>query len=196
MKVLEIFKSIQGEGSHLGLPAVFVRFALCNLNCSFCDTKESWTDKNAKEMSIDEIIKKIEELHAKRVIVTGGEPCIQKDINLFIDTLHKNGYTVDMETNASLPTPNADWIVASPKACNGYKINELCKANELKYVVTKDFDDKVAIPEDIRNRFTGKIWLQPDGYNMQETWQKAYDIALQDTRLRVGVQLHKIMSVR
>ncbi|MHA1585232.1 MAG: radical SAM protein, partial [Promethearchaeota archaeon] len=64
--VMEIFDSIQGEGSWIGIPATFIRLSGCNLRCSWCDTKESW--ENAQEMSIEEILSKV---NRKNVIITG-----------------------------------------------------------------------------------------------------------------------------
>ncbi len=180
----------------MGMPVTFVRFAGCNLKCSFCDTKESWNTFSARDLSPEEIVGMIKEFSSKRVVITGGEPCIQPDIGQFIDCLHENGFTVDMETNASQPTPAADWIVASPKPDADYRINPKCMANELKFVVTDDFNPSRAIPEDVRQKYAGRIWLQPDGYNMEKMWQKAYDLAMADSRLRVGLQLHKIMDVK
>jgi hypothetical protein len=66
----------------------------------------------------------------------------------------------------------------------------------LKYVVTEDFEAAAAIPETIRNLYAGKIWLQPDGNDMQNMWNKAYHLAMEDPRLRVGVQLHKLLEVK
>ena len=89
-----------------------------------------------------------------------------------------------------------NWVAVSPKPQSDYRINTLCNPDELKYVVTEDFDAKYAIPESIRALYPGRIWLQPDGYNLTAMRQKAYDLAQEDPRLRVGVQLHKIMEVR
>lgn len=195
MKVLEIFKSVQGEGAQMGRVCAFVRTQGCNLSCPWCDTKESWGAGNATEMTPEEIALKVSALGVDFVVITGGEPTIQPDLAEVMRALHLCGMFVAIETNGTNPTPRGmDWVVCSPKPQSGYVIN--CGANELKYVVTKDFVADKAIPEVIRKQYSGHIWLQPDGYNMKEMWKKAYDIAQNDSRLRVGAQLHKLMEVR
>ena len=196
MRVIEIFSSIQGEGYNLGLPVVFVRFAGCNLRCSFCDTKESWlTDYT--DMTIPQIVDTCLKQGPKTVVLTGGEPCIHPEINDLALSLKEQGFTVCVETNGTMPVPKSiDWVTCSPKADAHYMIHPDCKANELKYVVTPDFNADEIISEDIRNKFSECIWLQPEGGDMSNMWKKAYEIAMNDSRLRVGVQLHKIVEVK
>lgn len=201
MFIREIFASIQGEGNFLGLPCVFVRTQGCNLKCSFCDTKETWGNDSANvtEMTPHEVVESIKLLSKgiSLVVLTGGEPCLQKDIQDVVDMLIVEGFTVAMETNGTQETPQGiHWVTASPKPDANYRISPVCRPNELKYVVTENFDSEEVITEGIREAYAGKIWLQPDGYNMQAMWQRCYDIAMHDPRLRVGVQLHKLMEVK
>ena len=196
MKVAEIFTSIQGEGHFLGVPATFIRFMGCNLKCPFCDTKKTWVDNaEARDMSVLEIVAAVEARQIPLVVITGGEPCLQADLQELIDQLDLREFFVAIETNGTQATPSTDWITCSPKADADYQINYLCKFNELKYVVTPDFDAAKAIPEEIRDMYKGNIWLQPEGSEMEEMWKKCYQLAMDDPRLRVGVQLHKLMEV-
>ena len=122
---------------------------------------------------------------------------MQKDLQSLVDKLLVADYKVSIETNGTKETPKGvHWITASPKDAAGYMIHPACHPNELKYVVTEDFNADKVITEGIRQAYAGKIWLQPDGYKMPAMWQKCYDIAMKDARLRVGVQLHKIMGVK
>ena len=197
---MEIFLSIQGEGAYLGMPATFIRTMGCNLKCSFCDTKQSWLGHESQcytEMQIHEIVDKVVELNNKLVVITGGEPGIQKDLSDLVDALHYVGCNVAIETNGTMAIPHhVDWVTCSPKEDAGYRIDMLCKPSELKYVVTPTFNVDNAIPETIRQLYAGKIWLQPEGSDMQAMWQKCYQLVMQDKRLRVGIQLHKIMEVQ
>ena len=77
MKVLEVFKSIQGEGFNMGLPATFVRFAGCNLSCPWCDTKESWDDSNTTDYALEDLVSEILKQETEIVVLTGGEPTLQ-----------------------------------------------------------------------------------------------------------------------
>ena len=104
-----------------------------------------------------------------------------------------------IETNGTNNVPwNVDWITCSPKPPL-YTIHPQLHPDELKYVVTDDFNDRIAIPEEVRRIYEGVIWLQPDGTNaqtMEHAWSKCYQLVQEDGRLRVGMQLHKLMEVQ
>lgn len=102
MKVIEIFGSIDGEGKRTGQLATFIRLAGCNLRCIYCDTKYSFDCKNAKEMSIDEIVQECWYIGYKNITLTGGEPLIHKDVNKLILRLCSEGFEVNVETNGSV----------------------------------------------------------------------------------------------
>ena len=196
MKVIEIFESIQGEGSFLGMPAIFVRLGGCNLHCPFCDTKESW-GTNGKEMEIGDIAAATLEYKSEIVVITGGEPSIYGD-NLYklAHQLKQFGKKVHLETNGTADVDHAyfDWIVCSPKEESCYRICET--ADELKYVVTPNFEPETCIQLAAFHQFAGHIWLQPEGSDMQNMWKRAVNMVARHPELRVGVQLHKLMEVR
>ena len=101
-KIAEIFESINGEGTLAGQLAFFIRFTGCNLNCSYCDTK--WAnvpDAKYTEMTADEILSAVKKSGIKNVTVTGGEPLIQQEIFLLLETLCGDGRYVEIETNGS-----------------------------------------------------------------------------------------------
>lgn len=124
----EIFYSLQGEGFHTGRPAVFVRFAGCNLRCPFCDTDFS----HSEPMTAEQIARRVFDYstHPHTLIVlTGGEPSLQVD-NELVEALHAHQQTVTIETNGTRPVPdNIDWVTVSPKAV---------PADESKVVLTHD----------------------------------------------------------
>lgn len=105
MKVIEVFKSIEGEGKRAGLPCTFVRFAGCNLRCDYCDTKYSYgMGENPIEpmtMTVDEIVEKVSEFGVPRVTLTGGEPLIQENIDKLIVQLVAEDFEVNVETNGT-----------------------------------------------------------------------------------------------
>jgi organic radical activating enzyme len=190
--VVEIFDSIQGEGSWLGRPCTFVRMGGCNLSCPWCDTDHS----HHVEKSIDEIVYRV---NMPRVVLTGGEPLLQ-DLEPLVVRLTSMGIEVALETNGTLPLPErlrGDFalIVCSPKPQADYGFRYDIHPNELKYVVDEDFCVDI-LSQQLRQHWEGSIWLQPEGGNMQEMWKRAYKMAMDDPRLRVGVQLHKLMEVR
>jgi len=129
MKISEIFSSIQGEGIHAGKPSVFLRTALCNLKCVWCDTKYTWDwdnydySKEVHELPIEKVIEKIKQFEPKHIVITGGEPLIQQnDIASLLSKLGTD-YFVEVETDCTI-IPNSamlehvnHWNV-SPKTSN------------------------------------------------------------------------------
>lgn len=102
MKVIEIFGSIDGEGKRTGQLATFIRLAGCNLRCSYCDTKYSFDESSAQEMTIVDIVKRCLQIGYHNITLTGGEPLIHKDVNRLIVQLCANGFQVNVETNGSV----------------------------------------------------------------------------------------------
>ena len=107
-KILEIFRSIQGEGKYAGVPQVFVRFFECNMHCVWCDTPGSIGDttRKYKDTTLDALLKEVDGLYAgcHSVSITGGEPLVQDDfLKEFLPALRKSGKTVYLDTNGTLP---------------------------------------------------------------------------------------------
>lgn len=199
MRVVDVFNSIQGEGCNLGVPCTFIRTAGCNLECSFCDEPTHRDLSMWLDMSIDSLVRKC--MH-KLVVVTGGEPTLQaEELKLLIQQLQKADHIVAIESNGSYEHYDelGCYVVVSPKVERMYSFFPNGVA-ELKYVVTEDFNADVAIPESVRQKLARRIWLQPcdsgSVESIKEMWKKCYEIAMTDDRLRVGVQLHKLMEVQ
>ena len=144
LKINEIFYSIQGESSMSGMPCIFIRLTYCNLRCSYCDTEYSFHE--GKDMSIDDILKKIKNYNCKLVEVTGGEPLLQKESIDLMTILLNDNYKVMLETGGSLPIKNVpkDVIKIVDFKCpssNMHKKNDwnilkdLQKHDEIKFVI-------------------------------------------------------------
>ena len=108
MKISEIFESIQGEGTNAGIESIFIRTAICNLKCSWCDTKYTWDwenfdyDVEVHEMSISQIKQKLENFSAKNIVITGGEPLLQQEELISLLTSLQKKFFVEIETNGTL----------------------------------------------------------------------------------------------
>ena len=100
LRVNEIFKSIQGESTYAGIPCVFVRLTGCNLRCSYCDTTYAYEE--GIDMSVNEIINKIEDYSCKNVCITGGEPLLQRNVYKLINLLKSKSYKIFVETNGAM----------------------------------------------------------------------------------------------
>lgn len=138
MRITEIFYSIQGEGYWTGRPAVFVRFAGCNLHCSFCDT--DFMVK--KEMSEDEIVDEVCQYGCNMVVLTGGEPTLQVTPSL-LDKLHKRCKYIAMESNGTKSPEwlkDVDWITISPKTMYNDCQLAVNRCDEVKVVVNENTD--------------------------------------------------------
>ena len=103
LNIIEIFNSIQGEGSHIGEPSTFIRTAGCNLNCPGCDSKYSWG--TGIKMTISEILHEVGKYKTNNIVLTGGEPTIQLDTVDLCSELHRAGYKVSVQTNGTNWTP-------------------------------------------------------------------------------------------
>ena len=205
-KVNEIFYTLQGEGAHAGIPAVFVRFSGCNLRCPWCDTDFA----DSTPMTAEEIVNErlslydLPNVRRKMCVLTGGEPSLQVDKPL-LDALHAAGFYICIETNGTRPLPEGiDWITCSPK--EGTKL-VLTNVHEVKVVFTGTYD-----PEVWRTKIEAEHWmLQPLRYTGEwllehavDEWEDDRNDNLDDTVRyilshpfwRLSVQLHKIVGLR
>lgn len=209
MKVVEIFKSIDGEGIRAGLPVTFVRLYGCNLNCSYCDTPYSHSTEadKAKEMSVGEVVDVIKRFGIPNVTITGGEPMIHKGILDLICSLAEEGFAVNVETNGTysvLPTfakyPSVMFTMDYKCPSSGMReemsidtLNTLRSCDVLKFVVgsKEDMDDAKAV--------LGLICSQPNVYfspvfgkiEPKEIVQYLLDNELYGCR--VQIQMHKVI---
>lgn len=171
---------MQGEGYHTGTPAVFVRFSGCNLKCSFCDTKH----EDGVMMSDDEILSEVKKYPAATVVLTGGEPALWIDRE-FVDSLHRIGKYVCIETNGTRPLPdNIDWVTCSPK--RGVKLG-ITRIDEVKVVYEgQDVGVYELLPAE-------HYFLQPcSGENIAET----VECVMRHPQWRLSLQTHKLIDIR
>jgi 7-carboxy-7-deazaguanine synthase len=120
MRIAEIFYSVQGEGSLVGVPSIFVRTSGCNLRCSWCDTPYTSWNPEGEDLSIDEILGRAAEFSAARhVVLTGGEPMIAPGIAELSQRFRERGMHITVETAGTVFTPVAcDLMSISPKLSN------------------------------------------------------------------------------
>ncbi len=164
MKVSEIFYSIQGEGTNIGVPSVFLRLAVCNLQCSWCDSRYTWDwerydyNKEVKEMNVSKVCERIQEYDCRHLVITGGEPMLQQsELASLLPPLQQCGFDFEIETNGTIvptePLVNSigQWNV-SPKTSNSENSVDCRERSEayayfrklpnayFKYVVSSDED--------------------------------------------------------
>ena len=190
--VIEVFASVQGEGTFNGLGADFIRLAGCNLRCSWCDTVHSYDVAAAAMLDPEELLARWR-FDQPIVVITGGEPTLY-DLGPLVQALKERGKYVTLETNGTNPVPadwGIDWVTVSPKPDSNYVIN--CPANELKYVVDDNFSVDVIQVDKVPPRH---IYLQVESCK-PESAARAVRIVTENPKLqlRVGIQLHKVLNV-
>ena len=206
--VKEVFYTLQGEGANTGRPAVFCRFAGCNLwtgreqdreaaTCQFCDTDIVGTDgpgggrfptAEALGRAISEAWPS-ESTERRFVVCTGGEPLLQLDSDL-IAALHQAGFEIAVETNGTLRPPDGlDWLCVSPKAGTELVIRS---GDELKLV----FPQPGADPADFESLGFRHFFLQPmDGPDRDGNTAEALQYCLAHPRWRLSLQTHKLLGI-
>ncbi|OJU47987.1 MAG: 7-carboxy-7-deazaguanine synthase [Brevundimonas sp. 67-6] len=205
----EVFLTVQGEGGQAGRPAVFLRFAGCNLwsglerdrataICSFCDTDFVGVngDGGGKFKTADLMADHVagmwrgREGDPKLVVCTGGEPLMQLDTPL-IDALHARGFEIAIESNGTLVAPEGiDWICISPKADAPVVQTS---GQELKLV----YPQPLAMPDRFESLDFQHFWLQPmDGPDQAANTAAAIEYCLTHPQWRLSVQTHKYIGVR
>ena len=206
--IKEIFYTLQGEGAHAGRPAVFCRFSGCNLwsgreadradaVCSFCDTDFVGTDgeRGGKFAGADALAAEIDSLWpasyaaSKYVVFTGGEPLLQLDAAL-IDSMHRAGFEIAIETNGTLPVPpGVDWVCVSPKMGSRLVVE---KGNEIKVVIPQARQDLVAYEGlDFEHFF-----VQPmDGPLAEFNTGLAIETCKRNPKWKLSLQTHKLLNI-
>jgi len=151
LKLSEIFYSLQGESTFMGLPCLFVRLAGCNLNCSYCDTAYARSDESAELLSSPEIVSRLLPYRVSLVEITGGEPLLQAAVPELAEALLKHDFTVLLETNGSLSLaaidPRVHLIIDVKTPGSGmaesFKLDNLARLqphHQLKFVLVDEGD--------------------------------------------------------
>lgn len=120
MWISEIFYTIQGEGLLLGVPSVFVRTSGCNLRCNWCDTKYTSWNASGKHIDVEQVLSQVMEFNCDYVVLTGGEPLLDKDTAALSQLLHQNNKHITIETAATIFNEDVvcDLASLSPKLSN------------------------------------------------------------------------------
>ena len=119
MKIAELFYSLQGEGSLVGVPSVFIRSSGCNLRCAWCDTPYTSWQPEGTELDLDRIVDEVQAHPARHVVITGGEPMIQPEMVPLTERLRALGMHITIETAGTVFQPVAcDLMSISPKLSN------------------------------------------------------------------------------
>ncbi len=203
LKIYEIFHSLQGETSRIGLPTVFVRLTGCPMRCTYCDTEYAFS--GGSNMEIADIMQKIAEFGTQYVTVTGGEPLAQKECYVLLQALCEEGYSVSLETGGAmdiLPVDDRVSIILDIKTPGSNEeknmrwenVSHLKAKDEVKFVLCNraDYDWAKAKMAELKLTENCPVLFSPSYHDL-----KADELAswvLQDKLpVRMQVQLHKIL---
>lgn len=194
-KINEIFYSLQGEGFHSGIPAVFVRFSGCNLHCEFCDTQH----QQGTMMSLQDIVNNVNNYPgAPLLVLTGGEPSLFIDEEFVAALKTGTGKLIAIETNGTRKLPqNLDWVTLSPK--NAFVGGEaepcvLTRCDELKVVyLGQDLSQYDEIES--KHRFLQPCY-SPDEAQRQRNMKVCVSAVLSHSSWRLSLQIHRILNIQ
>ncbi|MBE9608181.1 7-carboxy-7-deazaguanine synthase QueE [Chitinilyticum piscinae] len=203
LRITEIFHSLQGETSRMGLPTVFVRLTGCPMRCTYCDSAYAFTGGETRHL--DDIMAQIASYDCKTVCVTGGEPLVQKGVHLLFKRLCDAGYSVSVETGGGEPIAGVDPRVsrifdiktpASNEMQNMHwpALDDLNERDEIKFVLVNraDYEWARELLQEKRLHEKAPVLFSPVWETLPPQDLAAW--VLEDRLpVRMQVQLHKIL---
>lgn len=205
LEICEIFYSLQGESSYMGMPCIFVRLAGCNLRCRYCDTGYSYAPGTM--MGFADILAEIAKFPANVVEITGGEPLWQENCPAFMEVLLRKGYKVLLETNGAMfidEVPREVVKILDVKCPGSGEGGSFQRANlklmadwdELKFVLTSFHDYRFARDFVRANKLEGRVLHFSPVTNMLPAELLAEWLLQDGLRVKLSLQLHKILNLR
>ncbi|MDR2220519.1 MAG: 7-carboxy-7-deazaguanine synthase QueE [Methylobacillus sp.] len=203
LKIHEIFYSLQGESTRVGLPTVFVRLTGCPLRCVYCDT--AYAFQGGENMTTEQILEKVGACGTQYVTVTGGEPLAQKECIPLLAKLCDAGYSVSLETGGALDTSEVDprvSVILDIKTPGSGEVRKnlwdnlarLKPADEVKFVLCDRADYDWAKQTLAEYGIAGKCAILFSPVHGQLPPADLADWILQDRLpVRMQLQLHKIL---
>jgi len=203
LKIFEIFYSLQGESSRVGLPTIFIRLSGCPMRCHYCDT--AYAFQGGSMMTIDEIIKTIKKYDTPYVTVTGGEPLAQKEVLSLLKVLADQNYEVSLETGCGLSIKEVDprikiiLDIKTPESGEEKKnhwdnLNLIHSKDEIKFVLCsrEDYDWAKKILNQYKLAEKCDVLFSPVYQNLNTT--NLGNWILEDQLpVRMQIQLHKLL---
>ncbi len=203
LRITEIFYSLQGESTFVGLPTVFIRLTGCPLRCQYCDT--AYAFKGGIKLEIKDILEKVKTYKTKYICVTGGEPLAQPACLDLLKILIQEGFTVSLETSGALPIepvdPGVNIIldIKTPGSLEQDKnyldnLKFLKKSDQIKFVICSredyEFSKKFSLENNLINNY--EILFSPS-YTQVPASELAAWILEDGLAVRLQIQLHKFL---
>lgn len=195
LPIMEQFYTLQGEGSHTGKAAYFVRIGGCDVGCHWCDVKESWNASVHPLIPIETVITQAAQYPARTIVITGGEP-LSFNLEKLTSELKMEGFQVHVETSGAHPfSGKFDWVCLSPKKTAPPLPIYYEKANELKVIVHNRHDLEWAEQHAMKVSKACKLYLQPEWSKRDEMMPLIINHIMNDPRWNMSLQSHKYMNI-
>lgn len=195
LPVMEAFYTLQGEGSHSGRAAYFIRLGGCDVGCVWCDVKDSWDADAHPKVSLAKIIGDAAENPARLAVITGGEP-LMYNLDELTAGLKSKGFETNIETSGAHPLSGQwDWICFSPKKFKEPLPEIYKKAHELKIIVFNKSDFKFAEKFAELVNPECKLYLQTEWDKQKEMLPLIVDYIKANPKWRISVQTHKHLNI-
>ena len=194
LPLMEEFYTIQGEGSHTGTAAYFIRVGGCDVGCHWCDVKESWNADLHPPTLADTIVANVTK-NAKTVVITGGEP-LMWSMDYITNLLQENNIKTHIETSGAYSFSGKwDWFCLSPKKTKLPLAECYPEADELKMIIhnTSDFD--FAEQEAAKISEKCKLYLQPEWSKKEKMTPLIVDYVMKNPKWKISLQTHKFLNI-
>lgn len=192
--VMEHFYTIQGEGAHTGRAAYFIRTGGCDVQCWWCDVKDSWDESKHPRIKVAELVNHVNESGAPIAVITGGEPLLH-NLDALTISLKNEGIRTHIETSGSSPlSGNFDWITLSPKRFKKPLDEVFPYVDELKVVVLTKKDLAWAEENAAKCPDSTKLLLQPE-WDTPGSIPLIVEYVKEHPEWGISLQTHKFLNV-
>lgn len=195
LPLMESFYTIQGEGSHSGKAAYFIRLAGCDVGCTWCDVKDSWDETAHPRIEVSKIVDSAIKSKSRLAVITGGEP-LMYNLESLTQNLKSNGFQTHLETSGAHGLTGIwDWICLSPKKFKKPLQEAFDCADELKVIVYNKSDYLWA--EEMAEKVTSecKLFLQPEWSKSKQMLPQLIEYVKDNPSWQISLQVHKFMDI-
>ena len=195
LPVMEHFYTLQGEGSHSGRAAYFIRLAGCDVGCVWCDVKESWDISPNQYLTIENIVAAVGQTPTDFVVITGGEPTMH-NLTELSSALHAMGYEIAIKTAGVHPLKGQiDWYCFSPKKFKAPIAEAYTLAQELKVVIAHPSDFEWAEQHAAKVSASCELYLQTEWEKQERFLPLIIDYIKRNKNWKISLQTHKYMQI-
>ncbi len=195
LPVMEQFYTLQGEGRYSGRAAYFIRLGGCDVECHWCDVKESWDAESHPKLTVDALVEACTNTQAEFAVITGGEPTMH-NLTALTEALNSKNIECAIETSGTHPlTGTWHWICLSPKKFKPMLDEYYTSAHELKVVINHKSDLEWAENHAQKINENCLLYLQPEWDKRDKMLPLIIDYIKENPKWRLSLQTHKYIDI-